>query len=86
LDDKVKAYIIFLSIYVSRGIAMADFWRLGIGLFMLAFIIALVEVITKYSEQTAGVILAIGFLGFILCIVGSITGTKRIKDKNIPML
>jgi len=72
----------FLSIYVSGVIAMVDFWRLGIGLFMLAFIIALVEVITKYSEETAGVILAIGFLGFILCIVGSITDAKRIKDKN----
>ncbi len=59
---------------------MVDLWKLGVSVFMLAIIFAVVEIVTKYSESTAGVILVLGFIGFALSLAGAIAGSDTGRE------
>ncbi|MCD6488329.1 MAG: hypothetical protein J7K21_03795 [Desulfurococcales archaeon] len=56
---------------------MVDLWRLGSALFMLALLFVMVEVVSEYSVETGFVVFVIGFIGFILSLIGSFIHPKE---------
>jgi len=56
---------------------MVDLWRLGVTIYMVAVLWWMVDELEKIGRHdTAGVVLAVGFIGVIISFVGSLNRKK----------
>ncbi len=58
---------------------MVDLWKIGISIFMLAVLIALIEFVSEVSESTSAIVFGIGIIGFALSLAGAIIGSEDKK-------